>query len=245
MSEFENSIRVLISSPIFAMSLGNKELFHSNFWVWLMANERSFAHFFFEKIDSDDYDLKREEDHRDITITYKGKKYVIENKLKSVAKKEQLEEYQKKLASNFGGGVLTGIEEKDLFKSFELPEDWNYISYKDISKKIKEIAERIDDIHSTDKTVYKTILLEYVKMLDALIAVFQEYRSENERVLPNKESKYDKEMHELRIYDLCKKYSAESFVKELISNEVFNELVYKFKVLDYKLIPSSGFWTGS
>lgn len=39
-------IRNLEESPIYAMSLGSKELFHSNFWAWLMKTDPKFISIF-------------------------------------------------------------------------------------------------------------------------------------------------------------------------------------------------------
>ena len=44
----ENKIKYLKESPIYAMSLCSKELFHSNFWAWLMKQDESFIEIFFK-----------------------------------------------------------------------------------------------------------------------------------------------------------------------------------------------------
>jgi|GEM_PF-6652728 len=47
-------INRLNNSPMFAMSLGSKELFHSNFWAWIMENadpDKLLLHLFFDDID--------------------------------------------------------------------------------------------------------------------------------------------------------------------------------------------------
>ena len=44
----EEDIKELEKSPIYAMSLGSNELFHSNFWEWLIKQNPEFAKVFFE-----------------------------------------------------------------------------------------------------------------------------------------------------------------------------------------------------
>jgi hypothetical protein len=69
---FDDAITKLKSSPVYAMSLGSKELFHSNFWAWLMEQDsckEEFIKFFFEDLQVDKiYDIAREQGHRDLTI---------------------------------------------------------------------------------------------------------------------------------------------------------------------------------
>ena len=73
--DIDEGIRTLEESPIYAMSLGSKELFHSNFWAWLMRRNPEFIKTFFPKFRSQKPSVEREEKHRDITIhTEKGSK---------------------------------------------------------------------------------------------------------------------------------------------------------------------------
>ena len=64
--ELSTIIKELKQNPLFAMSLGNKELFHSNFWAWIMEIEsetdryrekNSFIYFFFD-IQVDKFDSR-------------------------------------------------------------------------------------------------------------------------------------------------------------------------------------------
>ena len=45
--EILEKIEELHQSPIYAMSLCSKELFHSNFWAWLMEQDERFIELFF------------------------------------------------------------------------------------------------------------------------------------------------------------------------------------------------------
>ena len=42
-----NDIDRLEQSLVYKMSLGSKELYHSNIWAWLMENDNSFIKAFF------------------------------------------------------------------------------------------------------------------------------------------------------------------------------------------------------
>lgn len=105
------NIERLKNSPIYAMSLGSKELFHSNFWAWLMKKDLGFIEVFFEER-IDNPEVKREEENRDLTIwenRWDQKAYVIENKIKAIPTREQLVKYQESLKEKFVKGILTGL----------------------------------------------------------------------------------------------------------------------------------------
>lgn len=75
------------------MSLGSMELFHSNFWQWLMRFNKEYIKVFFDYINIDNIkyeDIKREYKHTDIIINSLGKNYIIENKIKSLHDYDQL-----------------------------------------------------------------------------------------------------------------------------------------------------------
>lgn len=109
----ENCIADLKNSPIFAGSLGSKELFHSNIWAFLIEHEQEFLKAFFpecgnqEVLSEDKKGVRREFHHMDLTIETETNLFVIENKIKSLPRKEQL--------NNYRDGI-TGIKE---FKSYK------------------------------------------------------------------------------------------------------------------------------
>ena len=101
---FDNEIKKLKESPVFALTLGAKELCHSNFWKWLIDKDKNFAKVFFKEIDVDKIDsVSREKEHMDLVVETKNGDYIggyiIENKLKSLPDKEQLEDYKNKFGS--------------------------------------------------------------------------------------------------------------------------------------------------
>ena len=86
----------LKGSLLFYMSLGSKELFHSNTWAWLIERDNNFARIFFPSIPQGAaITVTREEKNRDLTIwvnkgTNNAQAYVIENKFKSIPRRGQL-----------------------------------------------------------------------------------------------------------------------------------------------------------
>ena len=71
----ENKINYLKESPIYAMSLCSKELFHSNFWAWLMEQDESFIEIFFKNEGNKQLaGIGREDGNRDVTVYRKSNK---------------------------------------------------------------------------------------------------------------------------------------------------------------------------
>ena len=133
-----DEIEYLKNSPIYAMSLGSKELFHSNFWAWLMRKDKDFVKVFFNEIDDkllpekEDFDyVKREEKNRDITIhTNDGGIYIIENKIKSLPYVEQLAKYQIEAGTSFKGGVIAALKAPNFDTDVEYTVTVNKKDYK-------------------------------------------------------------------------------------------------------------------
>jgi len=99
--------KVLKSSPMYNLSLSSKELFHSNFLAWL-GNNSSTKPFFRAIIKSltgidlnqhPNWVVEREDKNVDLCIK-EGNNYilVIENKVKSIPRKDQLDDYYNKLS---------------------------------------------------------------------------------------------------------------------------------------------------
>lgn len=114
-SQFDGHIKALEESAMFYMSLGSKELFHSNFLHWLSIVDSKYfievlhglagtSEFWWENCT---FEVRREDKNFDLSIwllTNKKKQgkeiwipvLIIENKMKSLPYREQLEEYVNK-----------------------------------------------------------------------------------------------------------------------------------------------------
>lgn len=223
----DNKVDYLKKSLIYQMSLGSKELFHSNVWNWLIVNDKEFIKVFIPDFDLTSYNNgktlwpKREEKNRDILIWCEDNnkcKYhiVIENKIKTLPLIEQLEKYTVPINdSPFYKGILTGIGACtiDFDSSEKLKGKWSYVNYEDISKRIKSILEnsKVDVI-----TNHKSQILEYCDVIDAINTILSDEINKNKNILT---FKHDKTLEDLRIDDVYKKYKASQFVQYLKSRK--------------------------
>ncbi len=233
----KEEIQYLKNSPIYAMSLGSKELFHSNFWHWLMTCDdikpkNAFVNVFFnlQKVDR----IEREQQHRDLTIWQNNVAYVVENKIKSVPYKEQLKEYENGLEKkqSFGLGILTGIFEPDFIKDNDCNK-WSFISYKEIGERILKILKDVDCSEFN-----KLIIVEYANVILNIYEIINEKLLMTKKLLQNNDCK---DLEEIRLDDICKKYSAEKF-SQYLKQTIFDNLESSLKnKSNCRLAISSGF----
>lgn len=226
----------LKKSLLFQMSLGSKELYHSNVWAWLIENDHDFVKVFFPDFRKDIFNIvgvSRECRHRDVIIwlqksgdaSKEGKYYyVIENKIKSLQRKEQLEDYTENLwESTLLQGSVTGIEnnlEKNQIsivnKNTKQQVIWNFINYATISQKIREIAR-----NSTSGVIqyHLSQIEEYCNIIDALYGVLSEALAKNRGYVWywDDDDNLNKTLRELRIEDMYIKLQGSSFIRYINS----------------------------
>lgn len=198
--KFNINVEKLKKSPVFAMSLGSKELFHSNFWAYLIEQKetRELIKCFFPDFEIEMYDrVGREDNNRDLTIYDKnGNEYVIENKIKSYPRLEQLEGYEK---GKFRSGVITGINEPP----FKL-QNWRFVSYHMISESLKQINSKISGY-------YCDLINDYCDVLDSINELLNLSLKETEGRLSYWSENINK-LYEIRIMDVFRKNKADDFV---------------------------------
>ena len=154
---FVKQVEKLKKSPVFAMSLGSKELFHSNFWAFLMEHKdyKALLYSLFPELEpSEKVEIRREYKNRDIVIICNNKEFVIENKIKSYPDLEQLKRYGKD--PNMAFGIVTGINKPP----FELPDKWRFVSYSSIAKRLKDVI--------TDDKYLESVVADYCDVLDSI-----------------------------------------------------------------------------
>lgn len=172
----------LQSSPLFNLSLSSKELFHSNFLAWLA---QQYPAFFVEickdlgcKADwsSADWSVKREHLNFDLSIQV-GKKtvMVLENKVKSIPSKSQLDEYVGKISKEEkqydDNRDLILLSLSTSFPDKQAIEDemkWQIRSYEDLWKAIVKnkhrfIHNRYDNDLIEDYCLFVATLHEWSK----------------------------------------------------------------------------------
>ena len=205
--EFDESISYLKSSPVFAMSLGSKELFHSNFWAWIIEQEygKDFIKVFFPDFELELFDkCKREDKNRDLVIyDTNGKQFVIENKIKSYPSKAQLDEYEKETGDAFVAGVITGIENPP----FDTGDKWKFVSYKEISEAIKKV------ILATNKQYDKELLTDYYNVLNNIDNIMQLAMKDTDERLSYWTKTIDK-LYDVRMMDVYRKLKADNFANK-------------------------------
>ena len=237
---YNSAIKFLKESMMYQMSLGSKELFHSNIWWWLIDNDKNFIKVFLPDFEPTEYSIwsEREAHNRDIIIwledNNKNKSHiVIENKIKALPTYQQLQKYTTALGNNsFKNGVLTGIgpcslnlnEIKDEFGVSNL---WSYVSYNEIAKRIREIAV------SSESTIIKNHLdqiQEYCDILECLNLILDENINRHKDVLTY-EYDYDT-LKVLRIADIFKKHKGAQFLNYIIQHK---DELEKYKPAGYDL----------
>lgn len=155
-----------------------KELFHSNFWAWLM---RKYPQIFLEVFIGKTINqpkILREHENFDLYITNNNDEndtFVIENKFISMPFKCQLEKYDDKLKYTTTKKILITyinpflkefIERKKYNEPVTNTENWNIITYADLTCKLKKKIENPTSF--LDKTFDKAIIGKYLQLLDSL-----------------------------------------------------------------------------
>lgn len=188
----------LAANPMFKLSLGSKELFHSNFLEFLWELDKTkFINMLRDILGqpqllatiTSNLELDREKHNLDICIYHKDVKkeiidIIIENKVKSIPYKEQLDKYTSKVGPSTVRILLS------LAKNFPSYQDiknagWEIITYDDLAKGIKihygQLANKyIDDYIDFIEKLDKLDILDNFKnqtFYDSdLIDLFSQYR---------------------------------------------------------------------
>ena len=223
-------INNLKESALYAMSLSSMELFHTNFWQWLMRFDNRYVSIFFDDINVKSINkknIRREYKNTDISIEYDNKLYIIENKMKSLPNREQLEKYSNN--NSFIKGVYIFPFYHESFN--EICNNWNFKSYNEIIENICEITKKIEINEKNNSNI--VIIKEYINMTKTLIKLFEnviDYIGNNYiNFINNKELIYL--LKEIRIDDIILKING-----HLISIELLKRLKEKFNDEELKKI---------
>jgi hypothetical protein len=206
-----NIVDKLNKSPLFAMSKGSMELFHSNFWSWLINeidNEYVLAFVKDRMIDFNNIkNTEREKKHTDILINYGKQAIVIENKIKSLPYKNQLKKYEESIDKKFYFGVCVYPYN---FGDNIILENWSFITYDEILNGIERITIKnkqklLDNVDINGKFCYD-LICEYVDMTRNVIEII---KSQKENISNNIITSEDvKEIDQLGLADIVKKINA-------------------------------------
>lgn len=244
-TNYQEAINYLKTSPMFNLSLASKELFHSNFLYWLSIIDKQLFKNLIEELgvetakwpkDDTMWDVKREFNNFDLSVVVNDKiLLVIENKVKSIPTHKQLEEYDEKI-KKVNKEYLS--KENKLLLSLTKPNfktgSWTWVEYGSICKYLKKYTQGIDGY-------YKHLIQDYTKFIEALLIIVTNWENssqDNSRYLLDykvkeysdqeiKEDaynssdicelthKYYHDAKELRIHDLYGKYRTILLVEKL------------------------------
>lgn len=225
----KSAMSFLKGSLLFAMSLGAQELFHTNVWKWLFEKDPRFAYLFFKELRTKNFEVTREENHHDISIWLnkgqpeKEKVFVIENKIKALPYKDQLERYYAKIIgrggtsniNRFGGGVVTGITKSKC--NFA---NWQFMSYAEIADGIAAVLQEVRGAKPEMESVS-----EYVRIIHALVCVIEGFLSRNKDRWVVFDDCNDE--RDVGLADVCLKLTAEAFKEYLSDRKEFIALSKK------------------
>lgn len=156
----------LQKSPLYKLSLTNKELFHSNFIAWF-GNEYpdQFIELIKLLLDKDELGwtgkitIEREYNHFDIAVLDGSGNLclVVENKIKRIPTQHQLDEYEK-VANRLGNIdfiLLTMNEQCKEWTSKSSAIIWNIVDYHKLCTALQTVSESIPDFY------HKALVYDY------------------------------------------------------------------------------------
>ena len=182
--ENQNINNILIElkeSPLYNLSLSSKELFHSNFLSWL-GNCSTTREFFAKVINqlfpeinlttNGSWTVEREDKHFDLCIKENEKHLlVIENKLKSIPDKNQLDEYSTKAKNEKTHFMLLTLVDK--FPNNNNISPWKVKTYGDLAN-----AMRNSLVDCNLDTYERALLDDYVLFITNLDKLQQQWQNQ-------------------------------------------------------------------
>ncbi len=227
MSEKQNDkwAEELKGLPIFNMSLSSKELFHSNFIGWILETYPvEMGKKFSEVLDLEKNEkivnVQREKNNIDLSFELGDTLVLIENKVKSIAYKEQLNKYSKhKIPKDKKAKyILLSLKEPTFIGKDETPyyKEWLYVSYEEF---INEYLELLLD--SKMDQYYESLIRDYIKFIDILdknimqeidnTSIVNFYKKDTD------ENKLFSTLKEIRMHDFFQKGLFENLAQSIYS----------------------------
>jgi hypothetical protein len=240
-SEIKRITESLNNNFLFQVSLGSKELFHSNLIAWLLEQKNKKGEYealkiFLEILHlkvplntliEDEVRITREENNIDLIIEWKERgecKYVfIENKMKSIPTEEQLNSYDTKI-EKYKKNKLDS-HNKFLLTPFDTKIGEN-ISWKNITYK-KEILNYLDliiDIDFSNQDI-RLIIERYIEFTRNIVYLFKFYIGDSLSEFKIKKYNYYTSrlayLRKIRLHDFILKNMHDSL--RILLNEKLND----------------------
>lgn len=173
----------LSDNMMFRLSLTSKELFHSNFWAWLLEEYPDSAKVFYNDYSNEDTVSKvlREKNNTDLSFWINEELIIIENKFKSFPDLEQLKKYAKShsklkrmILISFYKPLFLNPDTKSFTQKYSQGcEIWHYqdeeanfeieyVSYDIFNKRLSNFAK---SLVAGDNKIF---IENYIQMLDLL-----------------------------------------------------------------------------
>lgn len=221
-----NDIKARLSkNPFFALSLGSRELFHSNFLAWLLKEYSAMISVLTLSGTQRDFDVHREKYSFDLAVVFKDKcapsSLIVEFKVKDTPKVDQLEKYNKTAQNNVES--LGASPEKLLISlteaRFGMPASWRETNLAELARSIKDVASGCNFTSShhvliqyyIDLCYDLTELVRHVAELDIKSRYFLFTRTEEEASCIS----VDNSLNELRFLDTIEKHRASRLCEEM------------------------------
>ena len=149
MTSLAEIVSGLRAEPLWATSSAARELFHSDMVQWLADNEPEAFAYVFDLDAAGEYECHRERGHLDLWIEahHGGTSIVIENKLFSLPREDQLDQYSRQIAAR---PAMADCEQRLL--SLTEPNwidgrygDWSWMSYRAFGQRLVECFQGRSD----------------------------------------------------------------------------------------------------
>lgn len=172
----EQIVKDMKKSPIANLSLTSHELFHSNFLAWLCENYKEECGKLFKQLLNLKFDypltsVTREKGNIDIKLIFEqgGNKHEIwiENKIKSLPRIEQLENYSENvIAKNNTSLMLLSLSEPSFTEKIS---GWKHFNYSTFVEKLDELSEQIPE--SEDGQYHRLLIKDYIFYVRELLKI--------------------------------------------------------------------------
>lgn len=161
-AQLEHLIHELGRDPLFAMSLGSKELFHSNLLAWFTEHHPPVA----RALTGWDVPVTvhREKLHTDVLVTADNRPpFVIENKMFSLPERHQLDRIAEKFAGQQPELVLLSLSAP----AWAADGPWSWLSYRELAERLRPA---VDDVSAVD-TYAGATFERWLSLIDRMIAL--------------------------------------------------------------------------
>jgi hypothetical protein len=221
----------LNSNPLFQISLGSKELFHSNFIAWCIERDPDLGNDLFSSIGGVANNLTpcskfvdRERGNTDLWLNYEEGNVIIENKVKSVPYRAQLDKYAGKNVGKANYFYVLSLQKPTFFtndnyisETSKEPVKWHYLSYKDIADVLSRRQQNFKEHNE-----YIQDYIEFARSLDELskyltVGLYDQYDFST-GLLPEEVGRIN--LRNYRLHDLYVKHKFSS-LELLLKEKVF------------------------